>query len=178
MGEKPKRATKTTKRDRVAAVLQVMLDGAQPHQVRQFVAEKTAAEEYPWKVAEGEKPLSERQLRRYMAEADRLIAAGHRTSHRKLLRRHLAMRRNLYARAVNAGDIGTALRIADSEAKLLDLFPSPEAELRREVEALKKQLAEIEADGNGSPTSGSAIPSPADRGPAGGAATAAAPGPD
>ena len=42
------------------------------------------------------------------------------------MRRHLAQRRNLYAKAVSAGDVRTALAVLDSEAKMLRLFPTPE----------------------------------------------------
>jgi hypothetical protein len=168
------RATKKIKRDRVEAVLQIMLDGAQPHEVRQYVAEKTAAKEVPWTPTDGEKPLSERQLRRYMAEADRLIAASCRTSRRMLLRRHLAQRRALYARCINTADYSTALRVLRDEAELRGLYPRPEDEMRREIDELKKTLERLE-HGDGSPTGGSQATPPADRAEAGSARTAAGP---
>jgi hypothetical protein len=66
--------------------------------VRQYVSEKEQAGEPPWKVEDGGKPLSERQIRRYVEEADRLIEESCRTSRKKALRRHQAQRRSLYAR--------------------------------------------------------------------------------
>jgi hypothetical protein len=45
-------------------------------------------------------------------------------SRKKLLRRHLAQRRTLYARAVNNGELRTALAVARDEAELLGLYPA------------------------------------------------------
>jgi hypothetical protein len=42
----------------------------------------------------------------------------------QLIRRHLAQRRNLYAKAVLAGDLRTALACVQDEAKLEGLYPS------------------------------------------------------
>src|SRR5262245_5408513 len=115
------KASKATVQARVEDILRVLLDGAQPWDVRQYVSEKETAGEEPWKLAEGQRPLSERQLRRYVVRAEKLLAESCRTSRKKLLRRHLAQRRALFARAVNQGDVRAALAVADSEAKLLDL---------------------------------------------------------
>jgi hypothetical protein len=109
---------------RVEDVLRIRLDGAEGWDVRRYVAEKEAAGEAPWTVAEGGKPLSERQIRNYVTAADELISESCRQSRKKLLRRHLAQRRNLYARAVNKGDERTALAILRDLAKLQDLYPA------------------------------------------------------
>src|SRR4051812_22535416 len=105
------KATTPTVRQRVEDVLHIRLDGAEGWDVRQYVAEKEKVGETPWAIPAGGKPLSERQIRRYVEQADRLIQDTCRTSRKKLLRRHLAQRRNLYARAVSAGDIRTALAV-------------------------------------------------------------------
>ena len=73
--------------------------------------------------------MSDGQLWRYIGRADRLIAESCRASTKKLLRRHLAQRRNLFAKAVSAGDLRTALAAAQDEARLLNLYPSGRLEL-------------------------------------------------
>ena len=55
--------------------------------------------------------------------SDQLIAESCRSSRKKLLRRHLAQRRNLYAKAVSSGDYRTALAALRDEAELLSLYP-------------------------------------------------------
>jgi hypothetical protein len=61
-------------------------------------------------------------LWRYIARADQLIAESCRASRRKLLRRHLAQRRNLFAKALSAGDYRAALAAARDEAELEGLY--------------------------------------------------------
>jgi hypothetical protein len=118
------KATAATARARVDDLLQVILDGAAPFQIRQYVAEKEQAGEPPWAIPEGGKPLSERQLRRYVGRAERLLEESCRTGRQKLLRRHLAQRRNLFARALSKGDERTALAALRDEAELLGLYPA------------------------------------------------------
>jgi hypothetical protein len=118
------KATAATIRARVDDILRILLDGAQSWDVRQYVAEKEAAGEPPWTVPEGGKPLSERQLRRYCDRADKLISESCRTNRKRLIRRHLAQRRNLYARALNKGDERTALAVLRDLAELQDLYPA------------------------------------------------------
>jgi hypothetical protein len=119
------KATRATIRQRVEELLAIRLDGAEFWDIRQYVSEKQAAGEAPWAVPEGDPPLCDRTLWRYLAEADRLIAESCRGGRKKLLRRHLAQRRNLYAKAVSAGDIRVALAAAESEARLQGLFDIP-----------------------------------------------------
>ena len=109
-------------------------------------------------LGDGEKPLSDRQLYRYLAAADTLVTESCRTSRRKLLRNHLAQRRKLFARAVAAGDIKAALAVLQDLAKMQGLYPSEDDALRREAEALRKQLAELKEarheGGNGTAAEG------------------------
>lgn len=114
--------TKATIARRVEEVLRIRLDGAEFWDVREYAREKEAEEGSAWHLAEGEKPLSDGQLRRYVSRVDRMIAESCRASRRKLLRRHLAQRRNLYAKAVAQGDIRVALSVLADEAKLLGLY--------------------------------------------------------
>src|SRR5260370_29974402 len=136
-------ATRLQVAQRVDELLRISLGGAQLWDIREYVREKVAAKDPVW----GEKPLSDSQLYRYLALADSQISESYRGSRGKLIRKPVAMRRYLYAKADSAGDNRTALAVADSEAKLLGLFPRPEDELRRvqrDVEELKKALATTE----------------------------------
>src|SRR5262245_12864078 len=117
------RATDPIIRLRIEDVLRIRLDGAEGWDVRRYVAEMEAAGTPPWAVPEGGKPLSERQIRRYVEAADRLIDESCRTSRKKALRRHLAQRRSLYARALNKGDERTALAVLADLAALEGLYP-------------------------------------------------------
>jgi hypothetical protein len=139
------KATKATVLRRVEEVLRIRLEGAAFWDVREYAREQEAKEGSAWHVAEGGKPLSDGQLWRYIARADRMILESARASGRKALRRHLARREYLYAKANRQGDVKAALAVLRDMAELQDLYPGPEAKLAREVEELKKQLAEAEA---------------------------------
>ncbi len=113
---------------RVEELVRVLLDGAEESwDVCEFVRDQEKEPGSAWEVKDGEKPLSYSQIRRYVVKADKLIGESCRASRKKLLRRHLAKRRNLYAKAVSQGDVRAALAVLDSEAKLLDLFPTKDA---------------------------------------------------
>lgn len=117
------RASKAQAQARVEEILSARLDGAEFWDLRELVREKEAEEGSAWHVAEGGKPLSDSQLRRYVARADQLVAESCRASRKKLLRRHLAQRRRLYARAIQTGELGTALSVLRDEAALCGLYP-------------------------------------------------------
>jgi hypothetical protein len=139
------KASEATVRRRVEELLRIRLDGAELWDIREYVREKEAEEGSAWHLAAEQKPLSDAQLYRYLERVDSHIAESCKAGRRKLLRRHLAQRRNLYTKAVLQGDVKAALAVLRDEAQLLDLYPSAEAKLAREVEELKKQLAEAEA---------------------------------
>src|SRR4051794_3203086 len=102
-------ATSEQTRKRVEELLRIRLDGAEFWDVCEYVREREAEDGSPWQLKEGETPLSNSQIRRLQAKADGLIAASSRVARKRLLRRHAAQRRNLYARALDAGDLRTAL---------------------------------------------------------------------
>ena len=163
---KPK-ATKATVGRRVEEVLRIRLDGAEFWDVREYAREKEAEEGSAWHLGERDKPLSDGQLWRYIARADRMIAESCRAHRKKLLRRHLAQRRNLYAKAVSQGDIRAALACLDSEAKLTGLF---EDEVTRAIDRLQKQIAELKVqygNSNRSPATSGNGNGPQDPPPAG-----------
>jgi hypothetical protein len=123
MKGRAKQPGKALMRRRVEEILRIRLDGAEWWDCCEFVREKEQEEGSAWYLAEGDKPLSDASLRRYLAKADNLIAESCRASRKKLFRRHLAQRRNLYAKAVHAGDIRTASGILRDEAELEGLYP-------------------------------------------------------
>src|SRR5438105_3126666 len=115
--------TRATVELRTLEVTRLRLDGADLWDLREYTHEQEKVKGSPWELADGQKPLSDSQLYRYIRRSDKMIAESCRASRKKLLRRHLAQRRNLYAKAVSQGDVKAALAAANSEAELLDLFP-------------------------------------------------------
>lgn len=125
-------AQKSTRIDvaaRIEEVLRIRLDGAQFHDVVQYGIEKG------WGVKEA-------SIWKYIGKADKLIRE--RTDRRRgvVLSQHLAMRRALYARAINAADFRTALAILADEAKLRGLYPQAESEKAKAPQA-GPDLAEL-----------------------------------
>ena len=117
------KADKALAARRAEDILRIRLDGAEFWDVVEFVREKEKETGSAWFLEEGATPLSEGMIRKYQECADRLMMNAHEKSRKKLFRRHLAQRRNLYARAATSGDIRTALACLDSEADLLGLYP-------------------------------------------------------
>jgi hypothetical protein len=130
-------ATKLRTLRRVDDLLRIRLDGAEFWDVCKFVRAGEAEEGSAWELPEGATPLSDSQIRRLMAKADRAVEASHVRSRRKLMRRHLAQRRNLHAKSVLAGDYRTGLACLRDEAELLGLYPP------------KRVKAEVSGEGGG-----------------------------
>jgi hypothetical protein len=135
------KANKALVAKRVEDLLRIRLDGAQHWDVCEYVREKQAEPASCWFVAEGETPLSDSQIRRYLQRADEMIYATHERSRKRLFRRHLAQRRHLYARAVTTGDLRTALAVLQDEAKLTGL--DYDDQLVRELAILRKRIDEL-----------------------------------
>lgn len=152
MSDKPRRtkADKALGEARVADVLRVILDGCQPFQMSEYVREQES-EPGPWQRKEGEKPLSDRQIRRYVKEALGLIADISTEDRGKLLNRHVAMRRAIQARAIAAGELRVALAALDSEAELLGLG---DLDTERRIADLERRLSEAEARHGGKQATG------------------------
>jgi hypothetical protein len=140
------KADKALSTRRVDDILRIRLDGAQFWDVREFVREKETEKGSAWYLGEGGKPLSDGQIRRYQQKADDLIYSAHERSRKKLFRRHLAQRRNLYARAVTTGDLRTALACLQDEAKLTGL--DYDDQIVRQLAALKKGIARLTQSDN------------------------------
>ncbi len=107
-----KKANNAVVRQRVEEVFRQRLGGAGFADVRQFAS----APEQQWGV-------SDRQLWRYIAAADALMAERFDAKAPHLLAKHLLQRGQLYAHAMGAGDFATALRVLQDEARLEGLYP-------------------------------------------------------
>jgi hypothetical protein len=104
------RSTKATVRQRVDEVLNLRLLGAELYDLQQHASQQG------WGV-------SDRQLQRYVAAADDLLSLTLEKDREKLLNRHIAQRRALFARAASVSDHGTCARLLKDEADLLGLYP-------------------------------------------------------
>jgi hypothetical protein len=110
-------------RQRVNAVLQLRLEGAEFPQICQYVS--------AWNV-------SQRTIWRYIQAADKRCERYFDSKASYLLARHLLQRRQLYAAALKAGDHATALRILQDEAKLESLY---DLDIVKRLEALEAKRA-------------------------------------
>ena len=124
-GPKKPRASDAKIEQRVQAVLQLKLDGAEPWNVCRYVSEKEQAGEQPWTMDADRKPLCQRTIERYMAAADERISAITLTHEKNALHLAFAQRRGLYARAMADKDFRTALAVLADLARLADLYPAP-----------------------------------------------------
>jgi hypothetical protein len=91
--------------------------------------------------------VQERQLRTYLRRSDDLLVERQERSRRRLVAKHLARRESLFARAVNAADLRTALAVVDSTAKLQGLFTDARdlKELARLAASQGERIRELEA---------------------------------
>lgn len=138
-----KPTTKATVLRRIDQVLQIRLAGAEFWDVRQYVRDQEAVAGSDWEVPAGLAPMADSTVYSYIKRADKLIVESHERSRKKLLRRHLAQRRHLYARAVAAGDFRTALTVLRDEALLIGLYPNGEDQIRKEIARLKEDLDKL-----------------------------------
>src|SRR5262245_66635512 len=112
------KSTKAEVLKRVEEVFKLRLGGAEFADIREYAREP----EQGWNV-------SDSQLWRYIAAADKLVKERFDAKAEHLLHRHLLQRRTLYAHTMGAGDFRTALAILQDEAKLEGLYPATKTEL-------------------------------------------------
>jgi hypothetical protein len=146
------KSTKAQIQKRVDDLIDFRLDGAQFWHIRQYVTENEKEKGSVWYRGEGNKALSDATLWRYIRRTDKLIAENCRSSRKKLLRRHAAQRRHLYAKAVALGDVRAALAVLQDEAALFGLYPHKKTEITgKDGERLTLQmlvLAVTQAEAN------------------------------
>ncbi|MDA7980751.1 MAG: hypothetical protein MPJ50_18500 [Pirellulales bacterium] len=128
------KSTKIAVISRVNDVLRLILAGAEFSDIRQFASQNG------WNV-------SQRQIRRYIERAHRQFSKTTHRDREQLLGRHLMQRRAIYARAIRADDLKTALQVLRDEAALQGLYPSnsdDETSATRFAEARKPALSRCE----------------------------------
>lgn len=148
------RASKALVKLRIVEILRIRNDGAAFWDVREYVRDEETKPGSLWELKGDATPLSDGQIRRYIQWADRAIALDCRASRKQLMRRHVAQRRNLFARALSAGDYRAALACADSEAKLLGIGQAEEVmRMMREIreEMRNRKLPQSGEGGAGNP---------------------------
>jgi hypothetical protein len=114
----PGKATKAEVAQRVEAVFELRLGGAGFTDIREYARAPTGRDGQklpPWEV-------SDSQLWRYIAAADRLCKERYDARAPHLLARHLLRRERLYAHALEVGDYRTALAVLRDEADLEGLY--------------------------------------------------------
>jgi len=155
-----RKADKATVSARLTDLVRITLQGAMyPFDVREYVREMERSPESPWHVAEGGIPLSASQIGRYWTRASDILDRSHERNRGKLRRRQVAKLNHLYAKAVTNGELSVARAVLRDLAELQRLYPSPEDALRKEINELKRLMAEGgNGDRSGTEGSGQAEP--------------------
>ena len=126
-------ATDLQVQQRIAELLRIRLDGAEIWDICEYVREKVEtrdqAGQHIGDPVWGKQPLSESQLYRYLERVKVMVAESCKQERKDLIDEHLAKRRNLYAKAVQQGDVRAALAVARDEAELLNLYPPKRTEM-------------------------------------------------
>ena len=110
------RATKEEILDRVDQIYKLMVLGANPVEIREW------AKQQKWQV-------SRAQLWRYQLHARKLFVRHLEKNRERNLARGIAQRQQLYALAIEAGDLQTAARILKDQDELLGLYPDAKAKV-------------------------------------------------
>ena len=98
------KSTKAEIRRRVDQVAKIIIFGGEFADIRQYASETDEATGRPWN-------RSDRQLARYQKWAYRLIEKQVEKTRDKVWARHVQQRRQMFALAMEAGDLTTALQI-------------------------------------------------------------------
>ena len=104
------RSTKAQVRQRVEAVLEVRLSGAEFSDLRRF------AQENKW-------GCSDAQIWRYVKKSDAILADTLEKDRSKNFHLHIAKRRALFARCMSVSDYRSALAVLRDECELLGMYP-------------------------------------------------------
>jgi hypothetical protein len=104
------KSNKTTVLQRIQECVKLLLAGANFDDVCQYASQGA------WNV-------SRRQVHRYVEAAYKRLAKSAERDRNQLLGRHMMQRRVLYARALKANDLRTALLVLRDEAALQGLYP-------------------------------------------------------
>lgn len=115
---------------RVQEVLALLVAGATRMDVLRYASSPSKPGEQgtarPW-------GLTNRQVDTYIYRAHKLIEAQAEKDRGRLLRLHMTQRQDLYARAVNSGDVRAALAVVKDVDELLGFYPAKGIELTGEL---------------------------------------------
>lgn len=132
---------------RVDAILKMRLLGAEFHDIRDYANNPRPEENRPaWNV-------SDSQLHRYIAASDKQIGAALKSDTAKILNRHIAMRRALFARCMAVSDYANARGVLKDEAELMGLYPPKALRISNVTDedierAVNEELARMAAGGS------------------------------
>jgi hypothetical protein len=146
------RAAKALVARRVSEILRIRLGGAGLWDLREYVTVQGQIPGSAWELPPDCKPLSDSQLYRYIQRADREITKRTLSARRKRIRLHISKGQRLYAKAIQAGDLRTALACLEWEAKLLGLDEVGPAD---RIRALEKEVKRCKAAIEGGDARGS-----------------------
>jgi hypothetical protein len=142
------KATKVIVEARVEQVAELLVTGRGVGDILRFASEKSPETGRPWRV-------SDRQVETYIARAHVLIARRLEPDREKRFRLALAQRNGLLVRALDAGDLRTALAILKDRDELEGLYPSSLTDMQDELLRLQRLVEEYRngtrktASGNG-----------------------------
>lgn len=129
---------------RIDQLLRIVLDGAVDHDIREYVREMTSSTKPEDTAVWGNQPLTYSQIRRYMVQviAKRNEIANLYQPHQEALAENIAIRRSLFAKALQQGDTRTALACINSEADFRGINPTQQKldALQAMIEALEERL--------------------------------------
>lgn len=111
------KSTKGEIRRRVEQVMKIILFGGEFHDIREYAEQTDEATGRPWGV-------KKTALWVYQQRAYDLIEKQMEPRREKVFARHIQQRRQMFALAMEAGDLSTALQIAKDEADLHGLYPA------------------------------------------------------
>ena len=118
-----KRADLLTRQRRTDEFVRIRLRGAKFWDLKEYVREKEKELGSAWHLLDGQAPMCDAQIGIYQRQADDVIIASVEQDREKVIARSLARREELYACALAAGEIRTALSCEQDLGALLGLYP-------------------------------------------------------
>src|SRR5258708_3620740 len=116
------RPSKRVRDLRITDLIKVRLSGSFLfQQILEHVREQERIAGSCWALAEGEAPLGQSTLYRYLSLADEAVEKVTFSSRKRLLRQHIAKRNHLYQRSFASGDWRSALAVLKDLADLQGL---------------------------------------------------------
>lgn len=112
-----------TKERRIDEVVKLRIQACRLWNLRDYVRQNEENPESPWFLPDGEAPLSDGMLSRYIKDADEVILASVDRDRPRRIKTHLARREELYARAIVAGEVRVAHQVLAETAQLEGLYP-------------------------------------------------------